>query len=867
MTENQEHIKSLESEVKRFVNAQPYWAQFICCEILEGNEITEELIETTFSYLLEYLKLTELTTKPELSIHYNPNTSDDFKENLIFDSIVNVEGVNALKENQRIELTPNLTILYGVNGAGKSGYVRLLKNTFYSKDREKIEKNINLVNGHKSISAEFNFSSNGSQISLKNPEDLGNGVFNQFAIFDGEIGNRHLKNRNNFSFRPAGLRLFNEFNSILEKLSTRLYKEKLSKNIANPFAEDDIFQGESEIKAFLTSLSYRSNLNDLKKYSPFTDEEKLKKSDFEKKYDDLKIALSQKDKVLKELKSIKEQYLFKKKNLEITNQWFVQRQLDTVNSFIADCNAKNINAQKQGIEKFKTDNIKDIGSIEWKEFIEATQKFAIRQKDNGLVYPELGDNCLLCQQPINNDSTQKLIQSYWAYIVSLAEKEAKMAQENLNKTKEGYEKLDFNQFPETDILTVWLKENYQNTFEFIKQELDKQNSLASNLIKNISIKEINQLTEIQIDLSEFDKIDKEIDDKIKVLEEDEQNKALAKLLNQKTYLAHKEKLEVRYSDIKILHSNMIWNNKANQFNKQAFKTQSTNTEKRLSKEYFNADYINSFNEECELLNGNFGIKIDARSSDAKSNRQLFLKGKDPSVILSEGEQKVIALADFIAETNITIINKGIILDDPVNSLDEERKSIIAKRLVNISSNKQVVIFTHDLVFVSSLINFASDTNILHECHWVENRNGEPGQVWLRNSPTYEKVYRNAEPVKKFYRDAKKDECPPEQREYLTRNGFTALRTCYEVLVINDLFKNVVQRFNERVSVDSLSNVYFDETLIDELLDSYGQCCRYMEGHTHSDKYAYRKPEPLNLNEEIQRYEAIRTKIKKNKKSP
>ena len=85
---------------------------------------------------------------------------------------------------------------------------------------------------------------------------------------------------------------------------------------------------------------------------------------------------------------------------------------------------------------------------------------------------------------------------------------------------------------------------------------------------------------------------------------------------------------------------------------------------------------------------------------------------------------------------------------------------------------------------------------------------------------------------------------------------------YEVLVINDLFNNVVQRYNERVSVDSLSSVSFDETLIKELLDSFAQCCRYMEGHTHSDKYAYKRPEPSNLNEEIQRYEATKSKIKK-----
>ena len=195
-----------------------------------------------------------------------------------------------------------------------------------------------------------------------------------------------------------------------------------------------------------------------------------------------------------------------------------------------------------------------------------------------------------------------------------------------------------------------------------------------------------------------------------------------------------------------------------------------------------------------------------------------------------------------------------------------RKSEIAKRLVQESVSKQTIIFTHDLVFVSSLIGHCPNLKTIYSCHWVENRNGKPGQVWLNNSPSYEKEYRNAEPAKKYYSDAKKDDCPPAQREFLLKSGFTALRTCYEVLVINDLFKNVVQRFNERVSVYSLSSVYFDTELIEKLQDSFGQCCRYMEGHTHSDKYAYKKPEPKNLNEEIQRYETLRTKIRKTKKS-
>lgn len=230
IAEVEQQVETLETEVKKFADGLPYWAKFICSEILSGNELTEDKYESAFSYLLEELDLKEKGEKPVLSISYNPNASDDFKANIIFNSLSNIEGVNALAENQSIELTENLTIIYGSNGAGKSGYVRLLKNVFYSKDREPIEPNIHLDNGHKPIKADFQFTTDEGALSLKYPDDVGNGVFNQFAVFDGEIGRRHLKYRNDFKFRPAGLRLFNEFNTALENLNSRLITEIRTKN-------------------------------------------------------------------------------------------------------------------------------------------------------------------------------------------------------------------------------------------------------------------------------------------------------------------------------------------------------------------------------------------------------------------------------------------------------------------------------------------------------------------------------------------------------------------------------------------------------------------------------------------------------------
>lgn len=839
IAEVEQQVETLETEVKKFADGLPYWAKFICSEILSGNELTEDKYESAFSYLLEELDLKEKSERPELSISYNPNASDDFKANIIFNSLSNIEGVNALAENQSIELTENLTIIYGSNGAGKSGYVRLLKNVFYSKDREPIEPNIHLDNGHKPIKADFQFTTDEGALPLKYPDDVGNGVFNQFAVFDGEIGRRHLKNRNDFKFRPAGLRLFNEFNTALENLNNRLFTEIRTKIIANPFADEDIFQGESEIKTFLSSLAHNSNLEDLKKHLPFTEEEKMKKAEIEKKYDDLKISLSQKDKSLKELRTIKTQLAARKKNLETINLWFTQNQLNTVSNSITDCKNKEETAQKEGIEKFKTDKVKNIGSPEWKQFIEAAEKYARTQKENGVEYPEIGDSCLLCQQSINDDATKKLFASYWAYIKSVAEQEAKTAKENLDKVKKGYEDLGLNQFSDTDTLTVWLNEKYETDLTLLKQGLEKQKTLAEKIVTNIIARDPKAEIEFQLGLSGLEKIETEIDKDIKAFEEDEQNKVLSNLLKQKTYLAHKEKLSLRFTDIENLHKNLIWVNKANKFNKQGYKTQSTNTEKRLSKQYFNADYIKSFNDECEKLEGKFGIEIDARSSDAQSNRQLFLKGKDPSAILSEGEQKVIALADFIAESTITSINKGIVFDDPVTSLDHKRKETIAKRLVEISNSKQIIIFTHDIAFVKYLEiysknKFGTDKNKV--CvHTIVNRDKNCiGFVELISTPIKDSAYTTSHIPKQYLVKAKK-ESDRDFAQSLIRSGFSSLRSCYEAIVVTKIFAGAVQRYIEEVKVSRIKEIKYDIDICNRVSENHSQIHKLIEAHLPIDE--------------------------------
>jgi energy-coupling factor transporter ATP-binding protein EcfA2 len=852
-----QQMETLESEVKKFANGLPYWAKYLAEKKLSGKTISDYDIETSYSYLLEQLNLKNETEKPEITIDYNAESPGKYKTDLLLTKLENVEGVNALSENQTIEFSPNLTIVYGANGSGKSGYVRLLKNVFYSKTYEEILQNVHIDSGHKPVNAKFTFKSNNTETSLEFA-NKDNSEFEQFAVFDGKSVLKHLENKNEFEFRPAGLSFFADYTSAIIRVEQKLNNDIQTKQIGNSANDlSALFDGNSDIKTLVQNLKAETNIDDLKKYTPFSDEDKAQKEDIEKQYDELLLASKGKEKEIKMLESIKSLLSQNKQEIEKLNQFFSTEVIEKVKTAISDFVSKEAIVKAEGIENFKTDKIENIGTAEWKSFIVSTKTFAKTQKAENVVYPENGDNCLLCQQPLSNEA-QKLVSSYWSFIKSVAEQNAKQAQEKLGKAIENYENLNFDLFPKDNTLTVWITEKYPNEINLLEQRLSEQKTLAQNIIADIQSKTAIERVEIQISIEQHTTIETAIDKSIKLLKEDEQIKELEKLLNLKTLLQHKEKFNTHFSKFENFVNNQIWIKKAGKADYA--KRKITETEKTLSNKYFNQKYIDAFNKECQKLKGNLEIDINHTGTAGKSYRQLKLKGKNPNAVLSEGEQKVIAIADFLAEMHLSEVNKGIIFDDPVTSLDEKRKSEIAERLAQEALKKQVIIFTHDLVFVSSLIGHCKESNTANDCHWIENAGGnQPGTIWLRNTPSYEKQYKTSGKAQAHLNQAIKAE--PELREIFIKNGFASLRTSYETLVVFGLFSGVVQRFEERVSVDSLGDVVFNIEIRDKILDSFYKCCRYMEGHTHSDKYAYKKPVVNNLNEEIQRFNELNKEIK------
>jgi DNA repair exonuclease SbcCD ATPase subunit len=92
----------------------------------------------------------------------------------------------------------------------------------------------------------------------------------------------------------------------------------------------------------------------------------------------------------------------------------------------------------------------------------------------------------------------------------------------------------------------------------------------------------------------------------------------------------------------------------------------------------------------------FDMALDAPRYAAKSK------------VLSEGEQRALGIACFFAEMARLPGRHGIVVDDPVSSLDHQRLRKVATRLVNgAAASRQVIVFTHHLIFYQEILAAAA----------------------------------------------------------------------------------------------------------------------------------------------------------------
>lgn len=168
-----------------------------------------------------------------------------------------------------------------------------------------------------------------------------------------------------------------------------------------------------------------------------------------------------------------------------------------------------------------------------------------------------------------------------------------------------------------------------------------------------------------------------------------------------------------------------------------------------------------------------------------------------------------AIASLLAEVRRAPYFSGLVFDDPVSSLDHTWRHRVAKRLVREGANRQIIIFTHDIVFLLAIQKECDNQavpifrNALRcgptgtgmcnpdDVPWDAMKVNRRVNYLLSRCQEIEKEY-NAKRLDK-YRD-------------LSRDCYDLLRQSWERAVEEVLFNNVVERFDPEVNTKSLIGV-------------------------------------------------------------
>ncbi|MFC5282342.1 hypothetical protein [Pedobacter alpinus] len=136
-----------------WAETQEDWGKLLISRIVSTeNELTTAERQSVFDYFLEPLKKSK--TLPILTItkpKYTPTSKQ-----IELAKLCDITGVNRLAKNQSIHFGKNLTVVFGENGTGKTGYGRVLKSLGFSYDKiNKIISNIYATTQPKTATIEF----------------------------------------------------------------------------------------------------------------------------------------------------------------------------------------------------------------------------------------------------------------------------------------------------------------------------------------------------------------------------------------------------------------------------------------------------------------------------------------------------------------------------------------------------------------------------------------------------------------------------------------------------------------------------------------------------------------------------------------
>ncbi len=781
-------------------------------------------------------------------------------------------NVCATVDKQTLPFSQNgLSVFYGDNGSGKSSYARVIKQACRARgQKEKVEKNANTGN-RAEPKATIEFSINRQtklafdwQNNKPAPDEL-----SQISVFDHNSAQVYIADKTDPAYQPAGMDLLSQLakvcGQVQEVLNAEFDQSNRIKDDGLPF---DPPQNTAVSKLF-GSLDASTDPEEVKKLAGLSDEEKKKLAELKKELERLKKANPQNDAIAIDRLVSQCNPLYQR--LVKIQAGLGENAISQLASKLAEYTTAQQASKAAQQQAFSDDDalLNGVGTSPWKTLWDAARRYSTEAAYSKQEFPVTEDQaqCVLCHQPLDVAATDRL-QRFEEFVRTDTQQQEEKAQEAVLAACKAMAEAKLRVRGDSD----------DNVLKEIEAD-------ASDLAK--ALREfLDTATAIQAAIGELElvvrggesptmpDIGKMSDDalpKFKKLLDDKQAKA-AELRNKdnsaeqekvqqqiseqeaKEMLGQKRQQVLRYLDalkrIELL-------TKAKAATNTSHITRAT---KAIAEQEITDSLCKAFESELKKL-GVVGIQPKLESAGGQRGaiyHHIVLANTastapNPDVILSEGEHRVIALAAFLAELDVTT-ESGIVFDDPVCSLDHRYRRWVAGRLAEEARGRQVVVFTHDIIFLLALEESAKEMRAdfaAIELVRQGDRVGrcEPGLPWpgmttkrrigwLRNKwHAAEKIHRTQ--TSKDYETAAKE-----------LYGF--LREAWERGIEEVLLNRTVMRYKASVETQRLENALdISESDYKVIDDNMGKCSAFHRGHDDAAAMGgFNMPTPDQLKQDI-----------------
>jgi ABC-type dipeptide/oligopeptide/nickel transport system ATPase subunit len=278
-------------------------------------------------------------------------------------------------------------------------------------------------------------------------------------------------------------------------------------------------------------------------------------------------------------------------------------------------------------------------------------------------------------------------------------------------------------------------------------------------------------------------------------------------------------------------------------------------------------------EFANLEVGHIKTKLKERNVKGKIFHQLLLEiptNRNIDEILSEGEQRAIALGAFLAELSLADHSCGIVFDDPVSSLDHWRRQHVARRLAQEAKKRQVIVFTHDTSFLGQLRDEIDENNLDNKICFLEWKGQYAGNVCDGLPWGHSSYKERIDALEKMHKDLVKKPWPQYPNEDDAADMLKAYdrkRAAIERVIQDVVFNGVVRRYRDWINIGSLKGVVgFDDAECDEINRLYQRCNDLVDAHDPSSAKNAPVPNVTELGKDIDDLKAVIKTIQDRRKA-